>query len=51
MINIQVVAFIVIGTMILPDKVLDMPWLHMPIAWAVGLAMLFLGYRKLSTME
>jgi len=39
------------GAMILPDMLLDMPWLRMPIAWAVGLVLLFLGYRKLSTME
>ena len=51
MINIQIVAFIVIGTMVLPDVVLDMPWLQMPLAWAVGLVLLYVGYRKLSNME
>ncbi|MCW3988965.1 MAG: hypothetical protein NWE88_02690 [Candidatus Bathyarchaeota archaeon] len=51
MINIQIVAFIVLGTMILPDIVLDMPWLQMPLAWAVGLVLLYTGYRKLSNME
>jgi len=51
MINFQLIAFIAMGVMILPDMLLDMPWLHMPIAWAVGLVMLFLGYRKLSSME
>jgi len=51
MINIQIVAFIVIGTMILSDRVLDMPWLQMPIAWVMGVVLLYAGYRKLSTME
>jgi len=44
-------AFIVIGTMILPDMVLDMPWLQLPLAWAVGIVLLYIGYRKLSNME
>jgi len=51
MINFQGIAFIVLGTMILPDMVLDMPWLQMPLAWAVGLVLLYTGYRKLSNME
>jgi len=51
MINVQVVAFIVLGTMILPDKFLDMPWLQMPLAWVVGMVLLYVGYWKLSNME
>ena len=51
MINFQVIAFIAMGAMILPDMLLDMPWLHMPIAWAVGIVLLYAGYRKLTTME
>ncbi len=51
MINFQLIAFLAFGAMIVPDLVLHMEWLHMPFAWALGLAMLYLGYRKLSTME
>jgi hypothetical protein len=51
MINFQVIAFIVIGCMIVPDMVFNMWWLQMPLAWAVGLVLLYLGHRKLSTME
>jgi len=51
MINFQMIAFIAMGAMIIPDMFLDMPWLHMPIAWAVGLVLLYAGYRKLTTME
>jgi hypothetical protein len=51
MINIQVIAFLVIGCMIVPDMVFNMWWLQMPLAWAVGLVLLYLGHRKLSTME
>jgi len=50
-INFQLIAFMAMGAMILPDMLFDMPWLHMPVAWAVGLVMLYMGYRKLSTME
>ena len=51
MINFQMIAFIAMGAMIIPDMFLDMPWLHMPIAWAVGLVLLYAGYCKLTTME
>ncbi len=51
MINFQVVAFLVMGTLIIPDVVLHMPWLHLPLAWIVGLVLFFLGYRKMSSME
>jgi len=37
--------------MIIPDMVLHVEWLHMPLAWALSLVLLYLGYRKLSTME
>ena len=51
MINFQTIAFMAMGAMILPDMLLDMPWLHMPIAWVMGVVLLLAGYRKLSTME
>jgi hypothetical protein len=51
MINFQMIAFMAMGAMIIPDIFLDMPWLHMPIAWVMGVVLLFAGYRKLSTME
>ena len=51
MINFQTIAFMAMGAMILPDMLLDMPWLHMPIAWVMGVVLLYAGYRKLSTME
>ena len=51
MINFQVIAFLVLGCMVVPDMVFNMWWLQMPLAWAVGLVLLFLGHRKLSTME
>lgn len=51
MINFQLIAFLAFGAMIVPDLVLHMEWLHMPFAWALGLIMLYLGHRKLSTME
>jgi hypothetical protein len=50
-INFQVIAFLVIGSLIIPDMVLHQEWLQMPMAWALGLVMLYLGHRKLSTME
>ena len=51
MINFQVIGFIVLGCMIVPDQVFHIWWLQMPLAWAVGLVLLYLGHRKLSTME
>ncbi|HUS77315.1 MAG TPA: hypothetical protein VM050_01435 [Patescibacteria group bacterium] len=51
MINLQVGVFLVMGTLIIPDLVFHMPWLHLPLAWAVGLVLFFLGYRKMSSME
>ena len=51
MINIQVIAFLVIGSLFIPDRVFHQEWLQMPFSWALGLIMLYLGYRKLSTME
>ena len=51
MINFQTIAFMAMGAMIIPDMFLDMPWLHMPIAWVMGVVLLLAGYRKLSTME
>jgi hypothetical protein len=51
MINFQLIAFLVMGTLVVPDLVLHMPWLHLPLAWAVGLVLFASGYRKLSTME
>ena len=50
MVNFQVVAFIAMGSLIIPD-VLGVPRLHLPIAWMIGGILLFTGYRKLSTME
>jgi hypothetical protein len=51
MINFQVTAFLAMGSIILPDMVFHQEWLQMPMAWVIGLVMLYLGYRKLSTME
>ncbi|UCH57273.1 MAG: hypothetical protein JSV18_08075, partial [Candidatus Bathyarchaeota archaeon] len=50
-INFQGIAFLALGAMIIPDMVIHVEWLHMPLAWALGLTLLYLGYRKLSTME
>jgi len=50
-INIQIIAFLVIGSLFIPDMVFHQEWLQMPFSWALGLIMLYLGYRKLSTME
>ena len=51
MINFQTIAFLAMGAMIIPDMFLDMPWLHMPIAWVMGIVLLLAGYRKLTTLE
>jgi hypothetical protein len=51
MINFQVTAFLAMGSIILPDMIFHQEWLQMPMAWMIGLVMLYLGYRKLSTME
>ncbi|TET71989.1 hypothetical protein E3J39_03510 [Candidatus Bathyarchaeota archaeon] len=50
-INVQLIVFLAMASIIIPDMVLHLAWLQMPMAWAIGLVMLFLGYRKLSTME
>jgi hypothetical protein len=51
MINMQLIAFIAMGSLIVPDMVFHMEWLQVPLAWGVALVMLYLGYRKLSNME
>jgi hypothetical protein len=51
MINMQLIAFIAMGSLIVPDMVFHMEWLQIPLAWGVALVMLYLGYRKLSNME
>jgi len=50
-INIQLIVFIGMASMIIPDIVLHQKWLEIPIAWAICLVLLYLGHRKLSTME
>jgi hypothetical protein len=50
-INFQVIGFLVLGCLIVPDMVLHMPRLHMPLAWVIGIVLLYLGHRKLTTME
>ena len=50
-INIQLIVFLAMGLIIIPDMVFHQKWLQMPLAWAIGLVMLYLGYRKLSNME
>ena len=51
MINMQLIAFLAMGSLIIPDKVFHQEWLQAPMAVGVGLVMLYLGYRKLSNME
>jgi len=51
MINFQVIAFLAMGSIIIPDLVFHQEWLQMPLAFTVGLVLLYLGHRKLSTME
>jgi hypothetical protein len=51
MINFQVIAFLTMGSIVIPDLVFHQEWLQMPLAWVVGLVLLYLGHRKLSTME
>ena len=51
MINMQLIAFLALGSLIIPDMVLGMESLQIPMAWGIGLLLLFLGYRKLSNME
>jgi hypothetical protein len=50
MINMQLIAFIAMGSLIIPDM-LHMEWLQVPMAWGVALVMLYMGHRKLSNME
>ena len=50
-INFQAAIFLIIGFTIIPDKILHQPWLQIPMAWVIGLIMIYLGYRKLSTIE
>jgi hypothetical protein len=50
-INFQGIAFLAMGSIIIPDMVFHREWLQLPMAWAMGLTLLYLGYRKLSTME
>ncbi|MHA1594144.1 MAG: hypothetical protein ACTSXX_05305, partial [Candidatus Baldrarchaeia archaeon] len=50
-INVQLIVFLGMASMIIPDMVLHQKWLEIPMAWVVGLVLLYLGHRKLSTME
>jgi len=50
-INVQLIVFLVMASIIIPEMIIHQAWLQTPMAWAIGLLMLFLGYRKLSTME
>ena len=51
MINFQLIAFLTMGSIVIPDLVFHQEWLQMPLALAIGLVLLYLGHRKLSTME
>jgi hypothetical protein len=51
MINMQLIAFLAMGSLIIPDMVFHQEWLQVPMAWGVALVMLYMGYRKLSSME
>jgi hypothetical protein len=51
MINFQLIAFLAMGSIVIPDLVFHQEWLQMPLALAVGLVLLYLGHRKLSAME
>ena len=51
MINFQIIAFLTMGSIVIPDLVFHQELLQMPLALAVGLVLLYLGHRKLSTME
>ncbi len=51
MINMQLIAFLAFGSLIIPDMVFGMESLQIPMAWGIGLLMLSLGYRKLNKME
>jgi len=50
-INVQLIVFLVMASIIIPEMIIHQAWLQTPMAWAIGLLMLSLGYRKLSTME
>ena len=50
-INVQLIVFLAMASIIIPEMVFHREWLQTPMAWAIGLLMLYLGYRKLSTME
>jgi hypothetical protein len=50
MINMQLIAFLAMGSLIIPD-ILNVGWLQVPMAVGVALVMLFMGYRKLSNMK
>ena len=50
-INVQIIVFLGMALMIIPDMVFHQKWLEIPLAWAVGLVLLYLGHRKLSNME
>jgi hypothetical protein len=51
MINMQAIVFLTLGTLIIPGRVFRQEWLQLPMVWAAGLGLLYLGYRKLSNME
>jgi hypothetical protein len=50
-INVQLIIFLALASILIPEMVFHREWLQTPMAWAIGLVMLYLGYRKLSTME
>ena len=50
MINMQLIAFLAIGSLIISD-ILHVGWLQVQIELGVVLMMLYMGYRKLSNME
>ncbi len=47
MINMQLIAFLAMGSLIIPDMVFHQEWLQVP----MGLVMLYIRYWKLSNME
>jgi hypothetical protein len=51
MINMQLIAFLAMGSLFIPDMVFHQEWLQVPMAVGAGLVMLYMEYWKLSNME
>ena len=50
-INFMGSTLLAAASILIPERVFHQEWLQVPFAFTIGLVMIYLGYRKLSTME